>query len=117
MAGAVAYRGLEWNGATNAQRAFLRAILNAVHLGQPALHDNGSGVNWYVFDDPRIDQTFVENLAWANTALPAITTEPDRSYVVPDGADPLLVASQAQGTTPWFAAAGAVPDGWFPVVP
>ena len=115
MAGVVGYRKTVWDNATNAQRAFLRAILNAVKLGQPALIDDGTGVEWYVFADVRIDRTFVENLGWANTALPAITTQPVRSYQVPEGSDPLFLASQAQGNTPWFAAAQSLPDGWFPV--
>ncbi len=79
MAGAVAYRKSAWNNATNAQRAFLRAILNALNLGEPAIYDDG-GVQWFVFHDSRINQTFVENLAWANSMLTAVTSEPDRTY-------------------------------------
>ena len=79
MSGIVGYRKSAWDGATNAQRAFLRSILNTLKLGSPALGTVG-GVEWYVFADHRIDPQFVENLAWANSALPLITSEPDRDY-------------------------------------
>jgi len=115
MAGFVGYKKTAWQNATVAQREFLTAILNALNLGEPAEYEAPDGTRWFVFSDWRIDQRFVENLAWANSALSAITTRPDRAYTVAEGADPLVEAANAQGPVGWFKAAGSLPDSWTPI--
>ena len=77
-----------------------------------------SGVEWYVFHDSRIDAKFVENLAWFNTILASIVTEPQRvsrgDYTVDEGDDPLTAAADAQGAVGWFSAATDLPASWTP---
>ena len=79
MSGIVTYKKSAWDGATKEQRAFLKSIMNALKLGDPA-SGTFNGEVWYVFSDWRINQRFVENLAWANSAIPLITSEPVRDY-------------------------------------
>ena len=79
MSGIVGYKKSAWDGATKEQRAFLKSIMNTLKLGVPALGTIG-GEEWYVFSDWRINSTFVENLAWGNSAIPLITSEPVRDY-------------------------------------
>ena len=79
MSGIVTYKKSAWDGATKEQRAFLKSIMNALKLGDPA-SGTFNGEAWYVFSDWRINQRFVENLAWANSAIPLITSEPVRDY-------------------------------------
>jgi len=118
MAGIVGYRKTAWDNATNEQRAFLKSIMNTLNLGDPVLGTVGSE-EWYMFSDWRINQKFVENLAWANSALPLITSEPDRDYPTVDGngdplGDPLTLAADAQGVVAWFTARQDLPAGWVP---
>lgn len=76
--GFVGYRKNAWDAATPAQRAVLKTVINALELGDPVQGKIG-GQDWYVFHDPRINPKFVENLAWFNTILASITTEPQRA--------------------------------------
>ena len=117
MSGFVGYRKSNWDGATSEQRAVLKTVINALELGDPATGTIG-GVDWYVFHDSRINPKFVENLAWFNTILASITTEPARvsqgDYTVAEGDDALTEAADAQGVVAWFAAASSLPASWVP---
>jgi len=81
MSGIVAYRKTDWDASTPAQQTFRRTMLNVLKLGEPVLMDDGTD-EWFVFADSRIDPEFVENLAWGDTLLPAVTSEPKREYPV-----------------------------------
>lgn len=113
MAGIVGIRQSAWNAASPPQRAVARMIFNRLELGTPA-SGTIAGQAWFVWADHRIDQTFVENLAWCMSHLTDFDDAPIRDYAVPVDADPLTVAADANNGVAWFTARQSLPAGWTP---
>ena len=61
---AIAIRKNAYDNASAGQKSVLRLVLQKLELGTPAVYENGSGVQFYVFDDSRITLNDVKWVGW-----------------------------------------------------
>jgi hypothetical protein len=127
-----------YNALNATQKAIVRWVCSRLQLGQPALYQTGGGVQWYCFDDDKIDLTDVAILGAVAANLAALANQVNQAegpllraqirawavgrVVLPaqiaytQGGNPYAETLAAQGAPATVQAADSVPASWSAVV-